>query len=79
MMRVSTLFATVSSTMNASPGCGVFLIPGIPAAVLGASRLGRYLSRRRAFRLGVPDSIASGAIVYETCLNPEVVQTESVQ
>lgn len=65
-MRVSTLFATVSSTRNASPGCGV-------------SRLGQHLSRRRAFRLGVTDSIASGAMVYETGLNPEVVQTESVR
>ena len=65
-MRVSTLFATVSSTMKASPGYGV-------------SRLGQHLSRRRAFRLRVPDSIAFGAMVYETCLNPEVVQTESVR
>ena len=69
----------VSSTMNSSPGCGIFLISGIAAAILGVSRLGRYLSRRRASRLGVPDLIASGAIVSETCLNPDVVQTESVQ
>ncbi|MGO9939601.1 MAG: DedA family protein [Terracidiphilus sp.] len=69
----------VSSTMNSSLGCGVFLILGIAAAILGFSRFGRYLSRRRASRLGVPASTASGAIRSDTYLNPEVVQTVRVQ
>jgi membrane protein DedA with SNARE-associated domain len=63
----------LSSIMSASPGTGIPLVLGIVAVFLGVSRLGRYLNRRRASRLGVPDSIAS-----ETCLNPEVVQLETV-
>jgi membrane protein DedA with SNARE-associated domain len=61
----------VSSTMNASPGCGLFLILGFAAAILVVSRFGRYLSRRRASRLGVPAPIVSGAVVSDVCLNPD--------
>jgi membrane protein DedA with SNARE-associated domain len=60
-----------SSSMSASPGCGIFLILGF-AAILGVHRFGRYLSRRRDSRLGVPAPIASGAIVSEACLNPDL-------
>jgi membrane protein DedA with SNARE-associated domain len=60
----------VSSTMSASPGCGVLLILGFAAAILGVQRFGGYLSRRRASRLGETAPIASGAIVSDACLNP---------
>jgi len=45
------------------------------AAILVVPRFGRYLSRRRAFRLGLSAPIVSGAIVSDAYLNPEVVQT----
>ena len=69
----------VSSTMNASPGCGLLLILGFAAAILGVQRFGRYLSHRRASRLGAPAPIASEAIVSDTYLNPEVAQTVRAQ
>jgi membrane protein DedA with SNARE-associated domain len=61
----------ISSTMNASPGCGLFLILGFAATILVVPRFGRYLSRRRASRLGVPPAIISGAVVSDVCLNPD--------
>jgi len=61
-----------SSTMSASPGCGIFLILGFAGAILAAHRFGSYLSRRRAFRLGVPAPVGSGAIVSEARLNPDL-------
>jgi membrane protein DedA with SNARE-associated domain len=61
----------VSSTMSASPVCGIFLILGLAAALLVVPRFGRYLSRRRASQLGAPALIASGAIVSDSCLNPD--------
>ncbi len=69
----------ISSTMSASPGWGIFLILGFAAAILGVPRFLAYLSRRRASLLGVPAPIASGAIVTDTSINPEVVQIEMVQ
>jgi len=69
----------LSSTMSASPGCGIFLILGFAAAILVVPRFGRYLSRRRASRLGAPAPVASGAMVSDTYLNPEVIQIEMVQ
>jgi membrane protein DedA with SNARE-associated domain len=68
----------LSSTMSASPGRAICLILGFAAAILVAPRFGRYLSRRRASRLGVPAPIASETIISDTCLNPEVVQTAEV-
>jgi membrane protein DedA with SNARE-associated domain len=65
----------LSSTMSASPGCGILLILGFAAAILVFPRFVRYLSRRRVSRLGVPAPIVSGASVSDTCLNPEVAQT----
>jgi membrane protein DedA with SNARE-associated domain len=53
----------VSSTMSTSPGCGVLLILGFAATILGIQRFGHYLSRRRASRLGTPAPIASEASV----------------
>jgi membrane protein DedA with SNARE-associated domain len=61
-----------SSAMSASPHCGIFLILGLAAAILVVPRFGRYLSRRRASRLGVPSPIASGAIVSAAILNPDL-------
>jgi len=58
----------VSSTMSATPGCGLFLILGFAAAILVFPRFGRYLSRCRASRLRVPSPTASGAIVSDSCL-----------
>ncbi len=69
----------LSSTMSASPGCVIYLILGFAAAILGVPRFKRYLSRRRASRIGLPTPIASGAIVSDTCPNPGVVQIETVQ
>jgi membrane protein DedA with SNARE-associated domain len=51
----------VSSTMSSSPGCSVLLILGLAVVILGFQRFRRYLSDRRASRLGTPASIASEA------------------
>jgi membrane protein DedA with SNARE-associated domain len=68
----------LSSTMSASPGSAICLMVGVAAAILIVPRLWRYLSRRRASRSGAPVPIASGAIVSDTCLSPEVIQIEMV-
>jgi membrane protein DedA with SNARE-associated domain len=61
-----------SSAMSASPHCGILLILGFAATLLVLPRFGRYLSRRRASLAGAPAATASGAIVSDTCLNPDL-------
>jgi hypothetical protein len=58
--------------MSSSPVCGIFLILGFAVAIPVVPRFGRYLSRRRASRLGMPTPIASGAIDSVASFNPDL-------
>jgi membrane protein DedA with SNARE-associated domain len=62
----------VSSTMSASPGCGIFLTLGLIAVVFGALRFRRHLTERSTRRLVKLPAVTSGPIVSGACLTPEV-------
>ncbi len=69
----------LSSTMSASPSFGIFLLLGLITAILGVPRFRRYLSRRRASRLGLATPIATESIASDTCVDSKIVQIETVQ
>lgn len=59
-----------SSTLGASPVCGIIPILGFGAVLFIASRFGLYLSRRRTSPLGVPALLLLG--VSNVCLTPDL-------